>query len=1300
MVFVKPTVHVSRFAGTALKSFTHGYAQTVVAASQSSYASQNTPVAPLANNFLNRFNNKSGKSQFKDGHHLATGANQANGSNAARHDNGHHDGLEKYFEAWQKHQKGDVREWQQFSFAKRLEWKRPSTVPDEINVQAHESAVVEELPEDADISEEKGTLKRAYTTSALDNFGKAIDNEAAEAQALAQVNDAIAEEISKLKQEIEVEAGLDVSTAEEKVAQQNRESISEVSSPGASSAVFSENTLASSVSEIDPYTQQLDELARSEQYAQIPAIFESMLRSGVKQPSQLAYRALLTSAIELSHGRHQKVPRALEVYSDMLRRKVLPDAQTYSALINILGARALDAHTTKKDLNARRARYGGLDAEGQFMFRSDELEYAIMAEDQSLAIALKIFNVATSTASLTSQSYGVLITACANQGRIADMLQLYEQMESQKLVPVATIFPAMISAFAEIGDLRNAVECYDEYKELAIANDAGKVDMQRIDAQVYSALIKAYGTCERLAGGQKFLEQIENEEPIALTRQAIRDSAVTMAFLPLALKAGEFETLSELTDKLSESAFGNAMKSICITAADKNSVALGEKAFDALVATQSPLAEAAMAMLAMHVRNANVEAAEPFWRVLESSPAAVAFIEPSTMRTIALIGVGQAARGLRQSRRMFSKFREAEQSKQAKQDAVERVDEAIEILGRLALRSGKPLQPEASVELLRMMTDNGHLVTPVAEHLVAGFGADQIQQLPSSDLELLTQVQARMILDESAADIAGPARFAYLVEQIVARSMLPDVATENLIEKTLINIDRSDLSRLWNSYRYPVTPAYSPAPFPPFAPFVQPPVVPAQPAFDDAFDPYAARTDNKGSIAITDMLEKPHGRSGSHLNEALNKFRNIRRVGRHPRFFTYAKLITAAAKENQLDLAHDILEMAKQDVPFLPQYRVVRFGWVSILDSMVAACLTVGRRDLAAKYHQDLLDMGAAPTANTYGLYITTLKENTKTFDEATSAVQIFQRAKSEGVEPSSFLYNALIGKLGKARRIDDCLFYFAEMRNLGVRPTSVTYGTIVNALCRVSDEKFAEEIFEEMESAQNYKPRPAPYHSLMQFFLSTKRDRAKVLAYYERMTARGIEPTMHTYKLLIDTHATLEPINMPAAEAVLEQMRASGHRPEAVHYSSLIHAKGCVQHDLEGARALFDQVIADKGVHVQPCLYQALFESLVANHALAQSAEALLADMRARRVEMTPYIANALIHGWTQEKAIEKAQQAFGAVGYANREPSTYEAMVRAYLAVEDRESARKIVAEALGRGYPAAVAGKIAELVGGGRA
>lgn len=1296
MVFVKPTIGISRLAGAAYKTFTHGHtAQTVVAASQSSYASQNTRVGPSY--ILERVNGKNNKAQFHNAtHHSQSGV-------VVRPElNQHESDLAQYFESWQKHQKtGDVKEWNQFQFPKRIGYSTEEGAAKELG--SYEGAIVEEVEEGVESLPERQGLKRSYTTSAVDNFGKAIDDERAEAIALAKVNEAIAEEITKAKQEAEAAAGLSNVEVEEDALSDRTitpSSSQELSSPLSSATAQSDATAATSISELDAYAQHLNELVRTQQYAKIPGVFEGMLRSGVKQPAPLAYRALMTSAIELTRGKHQKVPRALEVYSDMLRRRVLPDAETYSALVNVLAGRALEASATKVVLEEKRNRYGGLDAKESFLFRSDELEYAIFSEDQSLSIALTAFNTASSTMSFSGESYGLLIVACAKQSRIPEMLRLYEQMDVKKVAPQSIIFPAMINAFAAVGDLRNAVGLYDEYKALAIANDAGLNDMSRLDHEVYAALIKAYASCNHLSGGQKFLAEIESQQSELATRQFIRDTVLVEALLPVSLKAGNYSDAFSLTAQTSQAALPRALNTISVTTADANNLGASTKAFDALAGTEADLAPAAMSMLAMHIRNANLEAAEPYWRVLESSTAMPSFIEPSTMRAIALISVGQAARGIQQTRQMLNRVRESSNAETSEYELVERIEEAIEVLGEFTIRSGLP-QTEASVELLRMMVDNGALVDPIAEHLVASFGPEQISQLAPLDVGLLTMVQARMILDESAPEIAGPARFAFLLENIVSRSIVPDVSTENLIEKTLINIDRSDLSRLWNGYRYPAAPALT-APYPvpaSFSPFTQPSLMPVQPTYDDSFDPYAGRTDNKGSVTITDLLEKPHGKSASHLNEALSKFRNIRRAGRHPRFFAYAKLITAAAKDNQLNLSHDILEMAKQDVPFNPQYRVVRYGWVTILDSMVAACLMVGRRDLAARYHQDLLDMGAAPTANTYGLYITTLKENTKTFDEATEAVKIFLRAKAEGVEPTSFLYNALIGKLGKARRIDDCLFYFAEMRNLMIKPTSVTYGTIVNALCRVSDEKFAEEIFEEMESCANYKPRPAPYHSLMQYFLTTKRDRSKVLSYYERMCAKGIQPTMHTYKLLIDTHATLDPVDMTAAEAVLESMRASGAQPEAVHYASLIHAKGCVLQDMAGARALFDSVITDHRIRLQPCIYQAIFESLVANRQVVD-AEALLTDMTARRVEMTPYIANALIHGWTQEKDIVRAKQAFDRVKLSDREPSTYEAMVRAHLAVEDREGAKSVVGEALSRGYPAAVAGKIAELVGGGRA
>ncbi|KAF2120783.1 hypothetical protein BDV96DRAFT_275607 [Lophiotrema nucula] len=1272
------------------KGFTHGYAQSVVAG-----VSQNNPLASFNHDRFRKTGVKQNQHAFASTSSAVKALVQHDSADA---------GLAAYYAAWQKGQRVEGKEWSQFQFRKLIEWKPQSSTP-KVTVEGVESDALLEGPPTAEPA--RAGVNRAYSTSQVDDFKKVISDEKAEEIALAQVDEAIAQEAAKFRAESEAIRAFE----QDALAKQENVPVEEVrsESPATVSDTLVDSTtlsrtestlLPSPIEVTDEFASRLQKLADKHRYAEIPAIFEAMLRSGVK-PSVSSYNALLSAAIYLPKAKHHVVPKALDVYSDMLRRRVVPDTATYTALIELLSVRSLEVVSMKQVMEEKRLRYGGMEEEGRFMLHSNETEYDILKEDGSLSIAVKLFDAAVTVEpgrKFSDKTYHLLVTACAEGERVEDMVRIYSHMESRNVTPQADMFMPMIHAFGKSGDLRSAVECYDEYKALAISHDNGDITMTRKDNDVYAALIKAYAICDRSEGGWKFLTKIERALTLPENIDSVRDIVTLKAFLPEWLKAGSFqEAFGHAMESLTPQARHIAMAAICITAADKNVMDIATDAFDALPA-EVDLSRPAMAMGAMHIRNGNIEAADVFWRMLELSPTKPEFIEPTAMHSIALIGSNQSERGLRQSRQMFARIRDSQSgSDQAKMEIVEHIDEAIEVIGQFMAKRDIVLPPRASMELMWTMIENGGLVTPVAHHLLAGLGPDAVAQLGFQDVTLLMQVQSGIILNTAQVDVAHAARFAHLLEVITSTGAPVSKSTSGLVEKVLVKLDRGDLQHRWYNYKHPAPePIFSPAPFATFA--AQPAPVPAAPTFEDSYDPYAATTDNKGSVAITELLEKTHGRPASHLNEALMKFKNMRRAGRHPRFFTYAKLISAAAKEDRLTLAHDILNLAKQDVPLLPQYRIVRYGWVTILDSMVAACLTTGQRGLAEKYHQDLLDMGAAPTANTFGLYITTLKESTKTFDEATEAVKIFLRAKTEGVEPSSFLYNALIGKLGKARRIDDCLFYFAEMRNLGIRPTSVTYGTIVNALCRVSDEKFAEELFEEMESMPNYKPRPAPYHSMMQFFLTTKRDRSKVLAYYERMRSKRIEPTTHTYKLLIDTYATLEPVDMEAAESVLEQIRRSGAVPEAVHYSSLIHAKGCVLHDMEGARKLFDSVLADAKVRPQACLYQALFEAMVANHQIADT-EAILKNMRLRGVEMTPYIANSLIHGWALTHNIEKAKAIYDAVPESKREPSTYEAMTRAFMAVEDRASAMTVVNEGLSRGYPAAVAGKILELVGGGR-
>ncbi|KAL3465759.1 hypothetical protein BJX64DRAFT_274866 [Aspergillus heterothallicus] len=1264
MVF-KPFTHIARQSFT--KAFTHGYAQSVVAASQSSYASSTTLNHLTAANPAKFSRTTQLQHVFQPSSSSGAGAKASQGSSG-----GGDVGLAAYYAAWQQAQQtGDDSDWKQLQLKQRLGWK-PT---------AEEEAALKQNLDDS---------LPSTARSDLNNHSPHLTKASANADVSAKVEEAVAREIQIQEEQAQAEE-----------ASESQDVSATEAFPDLPDDVAAVGDIATEESRLA--SEHIMQLASAKNFAEIPGAFAAILRDGLT-PTVDAYNALLDSAIKLHDDRAQAIPKALDVYSDMLRRRVIPDEQTYQMLVQLFVMRANDAMKAMEVLEQERVRFGGMEEPGKFMLHSSELEQALLAEDDSLGIAMKLFSTATSRHAdlvFPLDVYRYLITACATVGKVEAMIRVYAHMESHKVIPHASIFPSMIDAFASAGDLTSAVECYNEYRSLAVSDDNGTFCIiQRFDGQVYAALIKAYMSCGKEENAMRFLERIrssfdevtENRE----TRQEALESVIIHdALVQHALKSGDHtRALEQAKTRLRNGALDQAMSQICIAAADSGNLKIASEAYDLLPKDVETRKEPAVSMLALHVREGNVSAARPLWLLLSTVGQATSdMVQPTVMYAVALLKSGRTDESLVEARNMFARIRNPSSSNSVR----EHINESIHLLSRVLVQGAAILSPQASMSLLWLMIENGGLIAPVAEHAVAFLGPLEISQLNPRDLALALQVQAGILVNNSAMsfDAAHPIRFSHMLDIALANGLAMDSATVNLVDQAVNKLftSRPDMVSRWHSYlgltSSPST--YLSGPHTPVSELSSMSSIPSE----DSFDPYAYATDFKGSAMIAEELESTHGRPESHLNESLNRLRNMRRAGRHPRYITYAKLIGAAAKNNRTDLVHEILSMARRDVPLLPQYKAVKYGWTSILDAMVAACLTLGDRGLASKYHTELSELGSAPSANTFGLYITTLKESTKTFDEATEALKIFHRAVAEGVEPTSFLYNALIGKLGKARRIDDCLQYFAEMRANNVRPTSVTYGTIVNALCRVSDERFAEEMFEEMESMPNYKPRPAPYNSMIQYFLNTKRDRSKVLAYYERMLSRNIKPTMHTYKLLIDAHASLEPVDMQAAEKVLETIKASRQEPEAVHYASLIHAKGCVMRDMESALKVFKSAVSNPKVHVQPCLYQALLESMVANHQVGKT-ESIVEDMAKRRVEMTAYIANTLIHGWAAEGNLQKASAIYNSIGIDKREPSTYEAMTRAFLAADDHASASRTVQEMLSRGYPSAVAHKIADLVG----
>ncbi len=157
--------------------------------------------------------------------------------------------------------------------------------------------------------------------------------------------------------------------------------------------------------------------------------------------------------------------------------------------------------------------------------------------------------------------------------------------------------------------------------------------------------------------------------------------------------------------------------------------------------------------------------------------------------------------------------------------------------------------------------------------------------------------------------------------------------------------------------------------------------------FEDQYDPYAASTDNKGSGRHYGVAgEDPWPISVSHLNEALMKFRNMRREGVVMGDSSLDNAMLDQCRRQGRSVgssAHDISEPGQAGCSSPARsIRIVRIWlghdlWMPWLLHVLTWWPTGILPDVTTKI---LLDMGAAPTANTFGLYITTLKESTKTF--------------------------------------------------------------------------------------------------------------------------------------------------------------------------------------------------------------------------------------------------------------------------------------------------------------------------------
>ena len=183
-------------------------------------------------------------------------------------------------------------------------------------------------------------------------------------------------------------------------------------------------------------------------------------------------------------------------------------------------------------------------------------------------------------------------------------------------------------------------------------------------------------------------------------------------------------------------------------------------------------------------------------------------------------------------------------------------------------------------------------------------------------------------------------------------------------------------------------------------------------------------------------------RSSQNPLEVYGLVKSSRRdndIHAHPE--ALARLVERLASVHALAAIQDTYLIAYSTLSSLPSQEAQTAAWAYLEDRMLVAMANMGELEKAAMHRDRLLQAGAAPSADAYAAMITSARDTT---DDATVALELFEEARRFGVAPNLFLFNILISKLSKARRTHLALSYFEQMKAVGIRPSTVSYGCVI----------------------------------------------------------------------------------------------------------------------------------------------------------------------------------------------------------------------------------------------------------------
>ncbi|KAK7308874.1 hypothetical protein RJT34_05179 [Clitoria ternatea] len=267
---------------------------------------------------------------------------------------------------------------------------------------------------------------------------------------------------------------------------------------------------------------------------------------------------------------------------------------------------------------------------------------------------------------------------------------------------------------------------------------------------------------------------------------------------------------------------------------------------------------------------------------------------------------------------------------------------------------------------------------------------------------------------------------------------------------------------------------------------------------------------------------------------------------------TYSKVIGFLCDSSKVEKALFLFEEMKRNgiVPSVHTYTI-------LIDSFCKA----GLIQQARKWFDEMLRDGCTPNVVTYTALIHAYMKARKVVD----ANKLFEMMLLEGCKPNVVTYTALIDGHCKAGHIDKAYQIYARMRgdiessdmdmyfnldgNHCETPNVITYGALVDGLCKANRVKEARELLDAM-SVHDCEPNQIVYDALIDGFckIGKLEDAQEV---FVKMSERGYSPNLYTYSSLINS--LFKEKRLDLVLKVLSKMLENSCTPNVVIYTEMI---------------------------------------------------------------------------------------------------------------------------------------------------